>query len=424
MATPLDTPDSPAAAHVGEAAPAEAPRNLLGRPATRHRGTDLDGATLAPQEALRVRGLDLNALIGATSFEGAIAHLWFDLAPGDAAHEAREAEIRARLAALSAGFAGGSAAQTVAASMGAAGVAPVFAAAAGLLRGLDDALARAAGTPLADADLEALLACAAAAPFLLHAAIAGRPCEDPAAADASSHARRMLVLTGATRRDPAALAAMDALLVAWHAGFGYITPTVLAPRVAIGTGVTLTQAVASGFLASGPSHVGAALEAMQWLEAILDTLPVEARDPARRPDASLAARLEAAGREAVDRTLDAEGSLLFGFGHPLFVADPRPPHLRALLTARGFGGPASTLADACCARAGQRKGLNPNIDFLSAATLLDLGVASPSWGVGLGLSARIAAMVAHAVERRQRPAFGVNSATARRLLAAVPVGWL
>ncbi|NIF75492.1 citrate/2-methylcitrate synthase, partial [Burkholderia sp. Ap-962] len=42
----------------------------------------------------------------------------------------------------------------------------------------------------------------------------------------------------------------------------------------------------------------------------------------------------------------------------------------------------------------------------------------------LGLSARIAAMVAHAVERRQRPAFGVNSATARRLLAAVPVGWL
>lgn len=97
MATPLDTPDSPAAAHVGEAAPAEAPRNLLGRPATRHRGTDLDGATLAPQEALRVRGLDLNALIGATSFEGAIAHLWFDLAPGDAAHEAREAEIRARL---------------------------------------------------------------------------------------------------------------------------------------------------------------------------------------------------------------------------------------------------------------------------------------------------------------------------------------
>ncbi|MGI0502518.1 citrate/2-methylcitrate synthase, partial [Burkholderia sp. ZZQ-2] len=42
---------------------------MLGRPATRHRGTDIDGATLEP-EALRVRDLDLNALIGATTFEG------------------------------------------------------------------------------------------------------------------------------------------------------------------------------------------------------------------------------------------------------------------------------------------------------------------------------------------------------------------
>ncbi|MBY4827598.1 citrate/2-methylcitrate synthase, partial [Burkholderia contaminans] len=57
----------------------DAPRNLLGRPATRHRGTDIDGATLEP-EALRVRDLDLNALIGATTFEGALAHLWFDVA--------------------------------------------------------------------------------------------------------------------------------------------------------------------------------------------------------------------------------------------------------------------------------------------------------------------------------------------------------
>ncbi len=37
---------------------------------------------------------------------------------------------------------------------------------------------------------------------------------------------------------------------------------------------------------------------------------------------------------------------------------------------------------------------------------------------------RIAALAAHAVERRRRPAFGANSATARRMLAAVPVGWL
>ncbi|KVQ96058.1 citrate synthase [Burkholderia ubonensis] len=393
----------------------DAPRNLLGRPATRHRGTDLDGATLEP-EALRVRDLDLNALIGTTTFEGALAHLWFDVAPGSAAHDAHEAAIRARLAAFAGALASGSAAQDLAAQLGEAGVAPVFAAASGLLRGFDDLPAHVAGTAPddLDLDLDAMLLCAAAAPFLLHAAIEGRPFA-ASLDDASTHAQRMLALTGATRRDAPAEAAMDVLLVAWHAGFGYITPTVLAPRVAIGTGVTLTQAIAAGFLASGPSHVGAALEAMTWLDALALSVPGHTRAPH--------AALDAAGRAAVDAALDAKRTL-YGFGHPLFVADPRPPHMRDRLAACGFDGAYLTLFDACCARADARRALRPNIDFLTAAALLELGVAAPSWGVGVGLGARIAAMAAHAVERRRRPAFGVNSATARRLLAAVPVGWL
>ncbi|WP_419690523.1 citrate/2-methylcitrate synthase [Burkholderia theae] len=406
------TLDSGAAATTGDA-----PRNLLGRPATRHRGTDIDGATLEP-EALRVRDLDLNALIGATTFEGALAHLWFDVAPGSVEHGAYEAVIRARLAEFSAALAPGSAAQFVAANLGAAGVAPVFAAASGLLRGFDDVLARMHGNAPDDADLDAMLLCAAAAPFLLHAAIEGRPFAALGSAgldDAATQAQRMLVLTGATRTDASAQAAMDMLLVAWHAGFGYITPTVLAPRVAIGTGVTLTQAIAAGFLASGPSHVGAALEAMNWLGALALSVPGGTGAPA--------AALDAAGRAAIDAVLDAKRTL-YGFGHPLFVADPRPPHMRRLFAAQGFDGAYVTLFDACCAQADARRALRPNIDFLTAATLLELGVAAPSWGVGIGLGARIAAMAAHAVERRRRPAFGVNSATARRLLAAVPVGWL
>ncbi|KWE60592.1 citrate/2-methylcitrate synthase [Burkholderia sp. MSMB2157WGS] len=397
----------------------DAPRNLLGRPATRHRGTDIDGATLDP-EALRVRDLDLNALIGATTFEGALAHLWFDVAPGSAAHRAHEATLGARLAAFADALAPGSVGQSVAADLGAAGVAPVFAAASGLLRGLDDVTGRVRGPAPDDADLDTMLLCAAAAPFLLHAAIEGRPFAAGTAGRASldaatTQAQRMLVLTGATRGDAPAQAAMDMLLVAWHAGFGYITPTVLAPRVAIGTGVTLAQAIASGFLASGPSHVGAALEAMQWLAALARSVPGGAGAPP--------AALDAAGRAAIDAALDAKRTL-YGFGHPLFVADPRPPHLRGRFAACGFDGGYVTLFDACCAQADARRALRPNIDFLTAATLLELGVAAPSWGVGVGLGARIAAMAAHAVERRRRPAFGVNSATARRLLAAVPVGWL
>lgn len=418
METTLDSGTSASTAATTSAG--DAPRNLLGRPATRHRGTDIDGATLEP-EALRVRDLDLNALIGTTTFEGALAHLWFDVAPGSAAHRAHEAAIGARLAAFADALAPGSAAQSVAADLGAAGVAPVFAAASGLLRGFDDVTARMHGDAPDDADLDTMLLCASAAPFLLHAAIEGRPFAarhdaiGASLAGTSSQAQRMLVLTGATRSDAAAQAAMDMLLVAWHAGFGYITPTVLAPRVAIGTGVTLTQAIASGFLASGPSHVGAALEAMQWLAALVQSVPSGTGAPP--------AALDATGRAAIDATLDAKRTL-YGFGHPLFVADPRPPHMRAQFAAQGFDGAYVTLFDACCAQADARRALRPNIDFLTAATLLELGVAAPSWGVGVGLGARIAAMAAHAVERRRRPAFGVNSATARRLLSAVPVGWL
>lgn len=369
-----------------------------------------------------MRDLDLNALIGATTFEGALAHLWFDVAPGRADHRTHEATIGARLAAFADALAPGSVAQSIAAELGAAGVAPVFAAASGLLRGLDDVTDRVRGPAPDDADLDTMLLCAAAAPFLLHAAIEGRPfaagphARGGTALDAArTHTQRMLVLTGATRHDSPAQAAMDMLLVAWHAGFGYITPTVLAPRVAIGTGVTLTQAIASGFLASGPSHVGAALEAMQWLTALARSIPGGAGAPATA--------LDAAGRAAIDTALDAKRTL-YGFGHPLFVADPRPPHMRGRFAACGFDGGYVTLFDACCAQADARRALRPNIDFLTAATLLELGVAAPSWGVGVGLGARIAAMAAHAVERRRRPAFGVNSATARRLLAAVPVGWL
>ena len=243
---------------------------------------------------------------------------------------------------------------------------------------------------------------------LLHAAIEGRPFAarhdsiGASLAGTSNQAQRMLVLTGATRTDAPAQAAMDMLLVAWHAGFGYITPTVLAPRVAIGTGVTLTQAIASGF-ASGPSHVGAALEAMQWLAALAQSVPGGTGAPP--------AALDAAGRAAIDATLDAKRTL-YGFGHPLFVADPRPPHMRARFAAQGFDGAYVTLFDAC-AQADARRSLRPNIDFLTAATLLELGVATPSWASASG-AARIAAMAAHAVERRRRPAFGVNSATARR----------
>ncbi|POA97040.1 citrate synthase [Chromobacterium sinusclupearum] len=383
--------------------PSEAtPQSLFGGPRTLYRGTDIDGATIEPNEGLWVRGSNLNELIGSIDFSRALWRVWFGDMPKPEAALAVDATLAAATAALP-----GHAVLNGIRAVADCGAGMVQAAACGFLADLSAlervvrAEAASHGLPDADDFIQGLV-CIACAPVFLETALGGGA--GPACGE--SHAERVLSAMGTAHRDPAALRAIDALLVAWHAGFGYITPTVLVPRTAIGTGVTLPQAVAAGFMASGPKHVGAAEEALAWLKDI-------------GPDAS-----DDAVFAAVDRALDSPGQLLFGFGHPLFVEDPRPPHIRALYTQWGFGGAYIRLFDLACRRALERKGLRPNIDFITAASLLDLGVTEPRWGVGLGLCARVAAMVAHAIERRDRPAFGVNSKAARKLLATVPVGWL
>jgi citrate synthase len=385
---------------------AAAPRSLLARPTTRYRGTDIDGPTLEP-EGLWVRGKSLNELIGTVDFETALWHLWHEVFPNPEQLQA----MRDRLDAFSQYLATDPQAIRAAAAAAAHGVDAIFATATGLMRGTEEVITAAnlqSEEPRHhswDDDFDQLLACIAMAPYAMRAALGNHTIGN---ARNTSHALRMATLMGVDAEEDAEIAAhvLDALLVAWHAGFGYITPTVLVPRCVIGTGVSLAQAVAAGFMASGPNHVGAAQEAMRWLAT------VAAEDN------------EGTGASAVDDILDDKQKFLFGFGHPLFIADPRPPHLRALFNSWGFAGKHLALFDTVCNRAKERKGLNPNIDFITAAALLDLGIRDSRWGVGLGLCARIAAMTAHAVERRRRPAFGVNSATARKLLAAVPAGWL
>ncbi|MDP9043680.1 MAG: citrate/2-methylcitrate synthase [Pseudomonadota bacterium] len=396
---------------------------------TRYHGTDVDGARLRP-ERLEVRGRDLNDLIGRLSFEQALWHLWF----GAAATAPEHLAVRVRLAQLASGFMQPNPTVTAGQAAAAAGTAPIFAVAAGLLRGVDEVRQRSVSptgpcSPTWDDDFDTLLACVAAVPALLRATLESAdpgsvdcpgagparqaPCDDP---PAFSHG--VLHAAGATGADPLAAArVMDALLVGWHAGFGYLTPTVLVTRCAIGTGVDLAHAVAAGCLASGPSHVGAAFDSMRWLAGI-------GRNRTAPPLACEPALSDADACQVIDRAFDGAAGRLAGFGHPLFEVDPRPPRLRELWRAWSFEGPAIRWYDAACRRAAQRKGLQPNIDFITAAALLDLGVADPHWAVGVGLCARVAAMATHAVERRRRPAFGQNHRTARAQLNALPTGWL
>ena len=379
------------------------PQSLFGGPRTLYRGTNIDGATIEPNEGLWVRGRNLNDLIGIVDFPTALWLAWFGSLPTPAESQAVDALLVRIAGHLSAEPAYRRGIEAVADS----GAGIVQAAACGLLGDLAalenialiEATARGLPTHL---DFIQGLVSVASTPHFLHAALGYAAC----GAASTQHAEAVLTAMGAPHIDSLSIRVVDALLVAWHAGFGYITPTVLVPRTAIGTGVTLAQAVAAGFMASGPNHVGAAEEAMTWLKTI----------SAHASPADI--------RQAVDHALDQPGNLLFGFGHPLFVQDPRPPHIRTLFAEWGFGSRYLEIFDVVCAHVLERKGLRPNIDFITAAALLDLGVTQARWGVGLGLCGRVAAMVAHAIERRDRPAFGVNSKAARKLLATVPVGWL
>ena len=61
---------------------------------------------------------------------------------------------------------------------------------------------------------------------------------------------------------------LDIVLVAFHGGFGLLPPTTLVPRLVAGTGVSVPQALAAGYLASGPFHVGAVEQAMKLYQQI------------------------------------------------------------------------------------------------------------------------------------------------------------
>jgi citrate synthase len=194
----------------------------------------------------------------------------------------------------------------------------------------------------------------------------------------------------------------EAIMVSFHAGFGFLTPTVMLPRGAIGTGVPMVQALAAGFTAAGPAHVGACEQSMKMFQLI-----------AAEPESELAAAVDVALDDFAQR-----GAPVPGFGHPLFKQDPRNAHLRRLLDDAAFCSPFIKIYDLVSERLLTRLGIHPNIDSVSAAVFLSLGVP-PAFGTGLFLCARAAAMVAHILEKKNKPAFGARSADARQWLQSL-----
>lgn len=184
----------------------------------------------------------------------------------------------------------------------------------------------------------------------------------------------------------------DIVLVAFHAGWGVLPPTTLVPRIVAGTGVNTAQAMAAGFLASGPYHVGAIEHGMKLYQAIAEELLAENRSSLS------SAEIEQFAFDATARRIDS-GEILGGYGHPLLRKDPRPLHMRRLMCEMNAEGLYVDIYDGVVRAMFEKKGVVPNVDGMTGAILLHLGFQSEH-GTGLFLHARSAAMLAHIIEEQ------------------------
>lgn len=222
----------------------------------------------------------------------------------------------------------------------------------------------------------------------------------PALEGAHDYLDAVFILAGGHPLDNAATRSVfDAVMTAFHAGFGGLTPTTMAPRTAASVRASVPMSLAAGYTAAGPLHVGACEAAMQIFQKMAqqDNVMVE---------------------QAVAATLthlQKQGMRMPGYGHPLFKRDPRVAHLRTIIHTSGLDSPYLTIFDSVACVLEERHQIYPNIDSMAAAAFLALGIA-PAYGTGLFLCSRASAMVVHIQDALKDQPFGGRSETLRAWL--------
>lgn len=367
---------------------------------SRYHGTDIDGVIL-DEDRLEVGGLDVRTLIASWSLRDVWALLFLGAEHGDQAAAALcDAACRA----------GGAdqndleRAYRVIRAARSEGATPCQALMAGLcvpLR-LDSATE---GLPAPVRKALSLLGCGASL-----AAEAIEPGRAEALADRSGTFVSTLpwLLCSRARPDPGEVFALERVMVAWAGGFGWLPPSVMIPRLAAGTQIDMQTALAGGFAAAGPAHIGAVGDALRLLGDL-----AEVSEPER----------EGRAADVLD-ALMAHQERLPGFGHPLLNEDPRPAAIGQALREHGHAGPGTRSAELVAGRVHDRLGLLPNIDFATAAVLVDLGVRDPGAAPVIAMYARAAGMLAHIIEKAALPPFGMRKDQARYFLRALAIGWI
>jgi citrate synthase len=378
-----------------------------------YHGTAIDGVTLKPEQ-LNVRGRDLNAIIGDMSYVAAVYHLLTGQEPSPAQCQALDRYLFHVLLSVEPEDTVLKLVETVAQSNSPVPQALI----AGLMGDMRASIIE-VQSAWSDEEMEPLTPCQEG---LYYWGL--MPCLLTCAVDAHSQkslrnfaeARNALkqapcdyteaiffFVTGRRFGNAVERALFEAVMVGFHAGFGFLTPTIMLPRGAGGTGVGMPIAIAAGYTAAGPSHVGACDKVM----TLFTELSAERALP-------LTERITA----EIQKIL-AVGQHIPGFGHPVFSLDPRNTRLRELIAAQNYTGEFIMIYDHFVEAVVSLLGIQPNIDCISAAILLSLGIRSP-YGTGLFLCSRTSAMVAHIIERRNQPAFGANSKRIRELLLSIP----
>lgn len=202
----------------------------------------------------------------------------------------------------------------------------------------------------------------------------------------------------------AELKLFESLLIAWHGGFGTLTPSVMGPRVAAGTNASMDMVLASGFMCSGPYHIGASQYAFELLYNFRNLSKEELS-------------------ESILQFIE-KGNKVPGFGHPLFKKDPRNKSLEEVWGSHFKNSVWLGKYQLVVDQVAKYKGLEPNIDFITASILLEFGVRESEVAPIVALYARSAAVIAHAEEKKKMPPFGSKSKNARKHLDEISMGWI
>ena len=382
----------------------------------RYHGTNIDGPSLNPEE-LYVRGKKLNDLIGNFSFSAAIYHLL----TGEQATPFQEQLLDCYLAKALSSLTEDDVALEVIRTIVASGATFSQAIIAGLMVDKTQSWEQ----TIAAFDLDAIgldrdsqvgLYYIGLIPALMAMAI-----KSIQMVEGKSLEREIPKFPGGVKdyiealftfctsrnfRNSAEKKIFNHVMVSLHAGWGFLAPTVMLPRVAISTRIPIPQAIAAGFTAAGPAHVGACEKAMEFFTVM---------------DKQCSTQPEAAVIKFLEERL-AKKEKIPGFGHPMFKVDSRNPRLRVIISEIGLQSDFIRLYDITVKFLQDKLGIHPNIDGISAAVFLSLGMRPP-YGTGLFLCSRTSAMVAHILEQKEKPPFGATSEEIRKWFGPFAVGF-